>query len=152
MLHIDTSSVQHMDETQREAAALKARFAGVNRAAFARDHQIPGGDAMIYQHITGRRPMSLESAIAYANAFNVPLAEISQRLAAGVGKARSVGLINTPPDAFSRITTQPMDPIVKEIADIASRLTLKSKLSIFHYAKNLEEKESAQETELKSSA
>ncbi|MEQ1663203.1 MAG: hypothetical protein ABL877_10965 [Thiobacillus sp.] len=36
---------------------------------------------MIYQHITGRRPISLEAAQAYALGFNCHIEEISQRLA-----------------------------------------------------------------------
>ena len=51
---------------EEEAAALRERFQGVNRAAFARDHEVKGGQAMIYQHITGRRPISIEAAMAYA--------------------------------------------------------------------------------------
>ena len=35
---------------EEEAAALRERFQGVNRAAFARDHEVKGGQAMIYQH------------------------------------------------------------------------------------------------------
>lgn len=70
-----------------EGEALGKRFAdlkrdkGIGRAKFARDNSIKGGDAMVYQHITGIRPMSLEAGLAYARGFGVPLEEISQRLA-----------------------------------------------------------------------
>lgn len=75
---------------KEEAERLKARFDALDiaRAAFARKHKVPGGDAMIYQHITGRRPISMEAAIAYAKGFGVPLDEISPRLA----KAAAAGL------------------------------------------------------------
>ena len=66
---------------EEEAAGLRERFQGVNRAAFARDHEVKGGQAMIYQHITGRRPISIEAAMAYAAGFNCKLEEISPRLA-----------------------------------------------------------------------
>jgi hypothetical protein len=66
---------------EQEAARLKERFAGINRAEFARDHKMPGGAAMIYQHLQGIRPINLEHAIAYARGFRVPLGEISPRLA-----------------------------------------------------------------------
>lgn len=36
---------------------------------------------MIYQHITGRKPISLDAAVAYCKGFNLPLSAISQRLA-----------------------------------------------------------------------
>lgn len=71
-----------------EAAALKLRFAklkseqGISRASFARDNKFPGGDALIYQHIDGRRRISMEAALIYAKGFGCTLEEISPRLAA----------------------------------------------------------------------
>lgn len=67
---------------EEEAERLKARFAKINRAAFARDQNIKGGQSMIYQNITGRRPISLDAALAYARGFGCTLDEISPRLAA----------------------------------------------------------------------
>ncbi|ETH36840.1 hypothetical protein L546_1517, partial [Bordetella pertussis H897] len=75
---------------EEEAAALRERFQGVNRAAFARDHEVKGGQAMIYQHITGRRPISIEAAMAYAAGFNCKLEEISPRLALEAQKAAAL--------------------------------------------------------------
>lgn len=75
---------------EEEAAALRARFEGVNRAAFARDHNVKGGQAMIYQHITGRRPIGIEAAMAYAEGFGCTLAAISPRLAAEAKKAAAL--------------------------------------------------------------
>lgn len=72
---------------EEEGEALRKRFDdlkrthGVSRAKFAKDHGFNGGDSMIYQHITGHRPMSMEAAIAYAKAFSCELHEISPRLA-----------------------------------------------------------------------
>lgn len=70
--------------TVEEAENLGKRFQGVNRKEFAALHSIPGGDNMIYQHITARRPISREAAIAYAKAFDCGLEEISPRVAAEV--------------------------------------------------------------------
>ena len=64
-----------------EAENLRMLFKDINRKEFAKLHKLKGGDAMIYQHITGRRPISLQAAVAYAEAFHVPLATISPRLA-----------------------------------------------------------------------
>ena len=66
---------------EEEAEKLKARFAGVNRAAFAREQGLKGGQSMIYQNITCRRPISLDAALAYARGFGCKLEEISPRLA-----------------------------------------------------------------------
>lgn len=73
-----------------EAAALMKRFEGVKQAPFAREHGVPGGPSMLSQHIHGRRPMNLEHAIAYARGFNVPLEEISPRLARQAAEAARV--------------------------------------------------------------
>jgi len=72
---------------EEEAERLAKRFRGVNRAAFARDYEVSGGQSMIYQHITGRRPIGLEAAQAYARGFNCSLADISPRLAEEARKA-----------------------------------------------------------------
>lgn len=85
---------------EEEAAALRARFDGVNRAAFARDHHVKGGQAMIYQHITGRRPLNLEAAMAYAEGFGCSLADISPRLAAEAQKAAALA-----PESVSAVPT-----------------------------------------------
>lgn len=60
----------------------------MSRSAFARKHQIPGGDSMIYQHIAGLKPISMEAGLAYAKGFGCSLAAISPRL------AREVATIN----------------------------------------------------------
>lgn len=78
--HSDASA----DTTEQEAANLARLFEGRNKAAFAREFAVPGGAAMISQHISGHRPISLEAAAAYARGFGVPLEEISPRLAAQV--------------------------------------------------------------------
>jgi SOS-response transcriptional repressor LexA len=79
---------------QEEALRLHARFnllkaQGVGQAQFARLHGVPGGASMLSQHIKGRRPMSLEAAIAYAKGFKCSIAEISPRLAKEVREAEN---------------------------------------------------------------
>jgi len=66
---------------EEEARQLKARFEKINRAKFARDQHLPGGQAMIYQHINALRPISMEAALIYARGLGVTLADISPRLA-----------------------------------------------------------------------
>ncbi|WP_157651727.1 hypothetical protein [Burkholderia ubonensis] len=73
-----------------EADALAKRFEGIDRASFARTHRISGGAAMIYQHITGRRPMSIKAATEYAAAFQCALEDISPRIALEVAEAASL--------------------------------------------------------------
>lgn len=65
-----------------EAKKLSELFKRVsNRAEFARTWKVPGGASMIYQHLNGIKPISLEAALIYSQAFNVPLEEISPRIA-----------------------------------------------------------------------
>ena len=76
------------DTTVEEAERLTKLFERVkNRAQFARDYNIPGGAAGIYQHITGHRPISLDAAIAYADGLKVSLQEVSPRWAELVVRA-----------------------------------------------------------------
>jgi hypothetical protein len=68
--------------TEEEAARLKERFKDVpNKAAWARDHKLPGGASMLNQHIHGHRPMNMDAALVYKQGFGVRLDEISPRLA-----------------------------------------------------------------------
>ncbi|MGT2453755.1 helix-turn-helix domain-containing protein [Cupriavidus basilensis] len=84
----------HIWSTEEEAENLKRRFDGTNRAEFARANGVPGDQAVIYQHITGRRPISLEAAIAYAKGFGCTIREISPRLALEV--SRAMAFMGTP--------------------------------------------------------
>src|SRR5574343_135870 len=68
------------DTLEKEASSLKELFKKVvNKAEFCREHKIPGGSSMASQNMSGNRPISFESALAYAEAFRVPLADISEQ-------------------------------------------------------------------------
>jgi hypothetical protein len=67
------------EELRKRFDALK-RDKGISRAAFAKMNGIKGGDAMIYQHINGLKPISLEAGMAYAKGFDCKLEDISERL------------------------------------------------------------------------
>jgi SOS-response transcriptional repressor LexA len=83
MLNIFLYSIAKMKiwTTQEEADNLALRFAGVNKAEFARKFDVPGGASMLSQHVSGHRPISLEAAIAYTKGFDCSLNDISPRLA-----------------------------------------------------------------------
>ena len=67
---------------QEEADNLKRLFEKIdNKAAFAREHNIPGGPSMLSQQCKGHRPINMDSALAYARGFGITLKEISPRLA-----------------------------------------------------------------------
>lgn len=88
--------MKEMWTPEQEAERLRERFAGLNKAAFARTHKVPGGPSMLSQHLSGHRPLNLAAATAYATGLGVPLEEISPRLAADVAAATlpSRGLIS----------------------------------------------------------
>ena len=73
-----------------EGENLRKRFdglkreKGISRAAFAKMNRIKGGDAMIYQHLNGLKPISLEAGMAYAKGFGCKLEDISERLTSEV--------------------------------------------------------------------
>ena len=62
------------------------------------------------------------------------------------------GLINTPIDQLPKISPPKMDPIVKEIADIASQLSIKGQLELYREANSLLLKYPVEESLRKSSA
>ena len=73
-----------------EGKNLKLMLTGKNIAKLARDFSIPGGGSLVNQHIVGHRPISVESAIAYAKALNCSVVEISPRIAKKIEMAYSV--------------------------------------------------------------
>lgn len=72
-----------MDEQTRlqEASNLHALIKDLKWTKFAREFSVPGGASMIYQHTTGRRPISLKAGLAYAKGLGCALEAISPRLA-----------------------------------------------------------------------
>lgn len=100
-----------------EAKRLAARFEGLNKAKFARTHNVPGGPSMLNQQITGHRPLNLAAATAYANGFGVPLAEISPRLAKEVqdAMAGNPAAPSTPPRQEINLDDNPDFPSIKRV-------------------------------------
>ena len=90
--------------TAEESAALALRFVGVQQAEFARQHGVPGGPSMVSQHIKGRRPINMDAALAYAKGFQVPLGEISPRLAAQAAAAAEIGVGKQPQMNCAQLT------------------------------------------------
>jgi hypothetical protein len=92
---------------EKESKKLAERFVGVNRAAFAREFKVPGGADMVYQHVHGMRPISMEAAMSYARGFGVPLGEISPRQAKlameALGIQMTRGGVEPIPDKFARL-------------------------------------------------
>ncbi|WNV05817.1 hypothetical protein RP726_05210 [Candidatus Methylospira mobilis] len=98
-----------LTDQEEEADALKKRFdtlkkeKKMGRAAFAKKFSVPGGDAMIYQHINGIRPMNMDAALAYIKGFGCTLEDLSPRLAREARKAASAST----QDAHSDKITDP---------------------------------------------
>lgn len=109
----------------QEAEALARRFKGRNRAAFARETKFPGGQAMIYQNITGRKPISLDGVIAYANGFGCPIADISRHWAQVISSL-PVFAMEAPNHYGENIMPIPVprpDPLLSELISIAGSLS-----------------------------
>lgn len=92
------------EAVQLEAKQLAERFKAVaNRAAFGREFGIE--QALIYQHLKGLRPISLDAAQRYARGFGCSLEDISPRLAeaakAALGVLPSSHSTNEHPAAYS---------------------------------------------------
>lgn len=94
---------------EQEAQRLTARFQSVkSRAKFAADHGVPGGGAMVYQHMHAIRPISLEAAKAYARGFGCPLEDISPSLAQKAASAFAVSGNNAPFAANGKTIPKPV--------------------------------------------
>lgn len=111
---------------EEEAERLRARFAMIRQAKFARDNKLPGGASMLSQHIHGRRPISLEHGRIYAKAFGVPLHEISPRLA---HEAQKLGIpLDTPLKAMEPMVGYIHEPhntskgLEETLSDLADHL------------------------------
>lgn len=82
---------------EEEAENLERLFKGVRRTTFAKKYNVPGGANMIYQHVKGIRPISIDAAKAYATGFNCKISEISPRLAAEImGVVNIEGFVEQP--------------------------------------------------------
>lgn len=66
----------NQDDVERLNKLLETRLAGKTLTDFAAQAGDPLSGSLIYQHRTGRIPISLDAAIAYAEGFGVPIGEI----------------------------------------------------------------------------
>lgn len=71
------------DRLRKLFDALKAKT-GMGKAEFARVFKAPGGASQISQHISGNRPIGLDSMACYITAFKCTAADISPTLAAQI--------------------------------------------------------------------
>jgi hypothetical protein len=76
--------------TEFEARALQELLGDREKRAFAQQHKLPGGESMLSQHMHGRRPVSMEAAVIYAEALGVTLERISPTWAALARRAAAV--------------------------------------------------------------
>ncbi|MBU0752390.1 MAG: hypothetical protein KJ787_14040 [Gammaproteobacteria bacterium] len=126
-----------------EAERLQQLFKDINRAKFARDTAFPGGQSMIYQHITGRKPISPECADAYCSGLNITLDQLSPRLAEIATK-----LANHLPRAYANGGTvtvlqarapNAIDPVVQQITDAATVMNETGRARLLERAEQLRE-------------
>lgn len=77
---------------EREGQALRELFSAAgpekSRAALVRERNLKGGQAFIYQHVDGRRPINLERALVYSEWLGVPISAFSERLAREAAEAK----------------------------------------------------------------
>jgi len=71
------------DRLRKLFDALKAKT-GMGKAEFARVFKAPGGASQISQHISGNRPIGLDSMACYTTAFKCVVSDISPAMAAQI--------------------------------------------------------------------
>lgn len=73
------------DRLRRLFDALKTKT-GMTKAEFARVFKAPGGPSQISQHISGNRPIGLDSMACYTTAFKCVVSDISPAMAAQINR------------------------------------------------------------------
>lgn len=84
---------------------------GQSQAAFAKQHNMPGGSSMISQHKANHRPIGLDHARAYIAGFGCQLSDLSPTLAASVDSIEHL----SQPDTANRVVsdiTKPWQAVV----------------------------------------
>lgn len=79
----------NLTERDRERDALLKLIGNRNKAELARKIGI-GTPPVVSQHLSGRRPISLEQGVAYATEFGITLDALSPRLAAVARQAAAL--------------------------------------------------------------
>lgn len=76
-----------------DAARLKALFEGrepkISQMKFGEDFDI-GSQGMVWQYLTGMRPLNIDAAMKFARGLNVPIDRFSERLADQIDMAYSL--------------------------------------------------------------
>ena len=119
-------------ETAKESENLRKLFDSlsgrVSRRKFCADHKIPGGDSMVYQIISGRKPISLACALALAKGFGVPLERISERLAEEARQAsgmtsgeaeRTATVLHLRENTSTRSYASNVDDLIREFSELS---------------------------------
>ena len=142
-----------IDQTtkEEEAARLQSLIDDSNissQAEFARRCEAPGGKSMLSQHLKCIRPISLESAIAYAIGLNKPLSAISPRLDALVRRipksdppypaAQSQpAQVSSEPPNVALFPINSFSPTVMEIAKVAATMNRDGQMMLLGQAQLL---------------
>ena len=142
-----------IDQTtkEEEASRLQTLIDASNissQAEFARRCEAPGGKSMLSQHLKCIRPISLESAIAYAIGLNKPLSAISPRLDALVRRIpkadppypatqQQPAPCATEPANVALFPTNSFSPTVMEIAKIAETMSRDGQMMLLGHAQLL---------------
>jgi hypothetical protein len=105
-----------LEEWQKEDARNLRRLFDARTETVGEGKQIPqmefgakygiGSQGMVWQYISGRRPLNIKAAVAFAKGLGVELSDFSPTLAAQIDDASRVGREQSPP----RIVSQQDDP------------------------------------------
>jgi transcriptional regulator with XRE-family HTH domain len=124
----------NLAERDRERDALRKLIGTRNKAELARKIGI-GTPPVVSQHLSGRRPISLEQGVAYAAEFGITLDALSPRLAAlarqaaaliAGGEAAGKAAIPTLPAALEvlgmELAKDMPDDVRQDLADALAKL------------------------------
>lgn len=124
-----------LDAQMQDALRLKRRFEddrkkpGRSRADFARKYEVT--EPLIYQHVSGRTPISIEMALHYAEWFDVPVSQISRRCGEIIAKAKYPEF---KPASSMGVEDTKFDPLLHKINEIFKALSNESRKKVIEYA------------------
>ena len=103
------------DRLRKLFDALKAKT-GMGKAEFARVFKAPGGASQISQHISGNRPIGLDSMACYTNAFKCVVSDISPAMAAQIKRIAQAKAVSGPSESRFALEMVPLSQDALKLA------------------------------------
>jgi hypothetical protein len=129
---------------ETEATALLALLSAAqikNVSKFAKDARIPGGKAMVHQHTHAIKPISIDAAKRYAEAFGCSISAFSPRLAAVYNTPITDAPYKTHDPKVAHFVKEPdpIEVIINELVEVVKSMNIITAAQLLGRAKEMAE-------------